>query len=138
MLVDSPRSGFPFPSYSRFSYSLSRESGIFSGLDGAIQRLIVNGNLMENLMDHVKDSQNIGHYVGPPCEQTPCQNGGVCRPFYRSYTCKCSGGFVGQHCEKGKLKHMEKRGLTKKMQRNSLVRSKHFWVERAMFYKRDG
>eukprot|EP00094_Tigriopus_californicus_P000322 TCALIF_00311-PA protein Name:"Similar to Agrn Agrin (Mus musculus)" AED:0.20 eAED:0.20 QI:0/0.36/0.34/0.86/1/1/23/48/1678 len=85
----------------RFSYSLSRESGIFSGLDGAIQRLIVNGNLMENLMDHVKDSQNIGHYVGPPCEQTPCQNGGVCRPFYRSYTCKCSGGFVGQNCEKG-------------------------------------
>lgn len=85
----------------RFSYSLSRSSGVVTGLNGAIQRLIVNGNAIENLMDHAKDSREISDYEGPPCDQHKCLNGGQCKPFFRSYVCKCKHEFMGHFCEKG-------------------------------------
>ena len=78
------------------------------GLDGAIQRLIVNGDVMDDLVILAKDSRGIKRYVGPPCnddvdDPSPkCQNGGICRPYFRSYVCKCPSNFMGKNCEKGK------------------------------------
>ena len=90
----------------RYAYSLNRDSGITTGLDGAIQRLIVNGDVMDDLVIHAKDSRGITRYVGPPCNDVDdpapkCQNGGICRPYFRAYVCKCSSNYMGRHCEKG-------------------------------------
>ena len=40
----------------RFPYSVSRSSGVRVGLDGAVQRLVVNGNSVEHLMEHATDT----------------------------------------------------------------------------------
>jgi hypothetical protein len=42
--------------------------------------------------------------VKPYCEihSNPCQNGGSCVSVNaNNYTCACSGGYTGQHCDKG-------------------------------------
>jgi hypothetical protein len=88
----------------RFAYSLSRQSGISTGLDGSIQRLIINGNSVDHIMDDSRDSKDVSRFEGPPCHESPCQNGGWCRPFFRSYVCKCTPDFMGQQCERGKLR----------------------------------
>ena len=38
-----------------------------------------------------------------PCESSPCQDGGTCRPLYdkNDMVCDCSDGRNGTHCEKG-------------------------------------
>ena len=89
----------------RYAYTLNRDSGITVGLNGAIQRLIVNGNTIEDLVGHAKDSRGISRYLGPPCDNpndpTPkCLNGGICVPEMSSFKCKCANGFMGQNCEK--------------------------------------
>ena len=93
----------------RFAYSLNRDSGITTGLSGAIQRIIVNGDVIDDLVVRAKDSRGIKRYLGPPCydfdDPTPkCQNGGICRPYFRSYTCKCQVDYMGRYCEKGNQK----------------------------------
>ena len=93
------------------------------GLDGAIQRLIVNGNTFDDLMGQAKNSRGVTRYVGAPCDdpedvdvpggvaklksgrggkEKKCQNGGQCFPFFRSYVCKCPPDFMGKRCEKSK------------------------------------
>ena len=36
-----------------------------------------------------------------PCESSPCENGGTCRPLYETddYICLCRGLWVGTNCE---------------------------------------
>ena len=85
---------------SRFPHSVSRHSGIERGLDGAVQRLVVNGNSVEHLMEHATDSGGVSRYEGPPCDESPCLNGGACRPFLRSFVCRCPTDFVGHQCER--------------------------------------
>ncbi|XP_071744325.1 agrin isoform X3 [Lepeophtheirus salmonis] len=84
----------------KFSYTLSRNSDIVIGLDGAIQGLSVNGHLVEDLMEHAKDSRRITRFSGPPCDSHKCLNGGLCKPSFRSYTCKCRKNYIGKYCEK--------------------------------------
>lgn len=96
-----------------------------TGLDGALQRLIVNGNAIEDLIEVAKDSRGISRYVGSPCDDNSpiednieagsldglgrpvatakCMNGGICTPFFRSYVCKCKADFIGPKCEKSKI-----------------------------------
>ena len=106
---------------SRFAYTLNKDSGIVKGLDGAIQRLIVNGNTFDDLMGQAKNSRGVTRYSGPPCDdpddvevvggvtklkrgkEKKCQNGGQCFPFFRSYVCKCPPDFMGKRCEKSKM-----------------------------------
>ena len=76
------------------------------GLDGAIQRLIVNGDVMDDLVILAKDSREITRYIGPPCNDVDdpkpkCLHGGICRPYFRTYVCKCPPNYMGIHCEKG-------------------------------------
>ena len=77
-------------------------------MDGALQRIIINGNAIEDLIEVSKNSRGITKYVGPPCDDeksqqhAKCMNGGVCTPFFRSYVCKCTKDYIGPKCEKSK------------------------------------
>lgn len=90
----------------RHAHTLNRDSGITAGLFGAIQRLVVNGNSVEDLVGAALDSRGIQRYFGPPCDDPSypgkppvCQNGGVCHPNFRSFTCKCPRAFIGSSCQ---------------------------------------
>ena len=101
----------------RFAYTLNKDSGVVTGLEGALQRLIVNGNAVEDLVEVALDSRGISRYVGLPCDHfqsenavgkvgnAKCKNGGICTPFFRSYVCKCKADFIGPKCEKSKNFH---------------------------------
>lgn len=91
-------------------------------LQGAVQRVIVNGEVFEKLMESEAEQQNVAVYRGPPCgpmlathpsssrtsaypvnirdSSSPCQNSGVCQPLLASFVCKCQTGFLGKRCEK--------------------------------------
>ncbi|MEE6523039.1 hypothetical protein FKM82_021756, partial [Ascaphus truei] len=34
-----------------------------------------------------------------PCSSSPCLNGGICEDLGVSYSCACTQGFTGMHCE---------------------------------------
>lgn len=38
-----------------------------------------------------------------PCVESPCANGGTCRPKWDVYECDCPLGYDGKHCQKGQL-----------------------------------
>ena len=39
-------------------------------------------------------------FVGDPCAENPCLNGGQCFPSnYGGFTCQCPSGYSGQRCE---------------------------------------
>lgn len=77
-----------------------RLAGAWTGLVGAIQRLMVNDKTYQNLAVNVTQ-HNTEIYDGLPCPSNanPCHNGGVCLPLLNSYLCKCATGFNGLHCE---------------------------------------
>ena len=100
-LSGQPCNQSPSLSLFRLPYSVSRESGVVSGLDGAIQRIVVNGDgIVEHVMERATDSGGVSRYEGPPCDESPCLNGGACRPFLRSFVCSCPEEFVGHQCER--------------------------------------
>jgi coxsackievirus/adenovirus receptor len=84
---------------------VNRDAGITRGLNGAIQRLIVNGQTWQNLAERAGSAQQrgISHYDGPPCPispaTNPCLNGGICQPMLAAYVCKCPVQYSGHHCE---------------------------------------
>ena len=82
----------------RHSYSASSESGARMGLDGAIQRVIINGETTANLLRKAIAAHNVKDYHGAPCQVNPCENGGTCVPNFRKAVCVCSGGFRGKYC----------------------------------------
>ncbi|XP_015598499.1 agrin isoform X2 [Cephus cinctus] len=77
-----------------------RLAGAWTGLVGAIQRLMVNGKTYQNLAVNVTQ-HNTEVYDGLPCpsNENPCHNSGVCLPLLNSYLCKCAAGYNGLHCE---------------------------------------
>nr|XP_050849942.1 agrin-like isoform X3 [Vespula vulgaris] len=77
-----------------------RLAGAWTGLTGAVQRLMVNGKTYQNLAVNVTQ-HNTEIYDGLPCpsNENPCHNGGVCLPLLNSYLCKCASGYNGLHCE---------------------------------------
>ncbi|XP_017763694.1 PREDICTED: agrin-like [Eufriesea mexicana] len=77
-----------------------RLAGAWTGLVGAIQRLMVNGKTYQNLAVNVTQ-HNTEIYDGLPCpsNENPCYNGGVCLPLLNSYLCKCASNYNGLHCE---------------------------------------
>ncbi|XP_076472604.1 agrin-like [Babylonia areolata] len=79
-----------------------KESDITTGFNGAIQRVVINGQTVDNLMGAADKMSNITEYNGPPCNINPCMNGGVCVPLLNSAECRCPFHYIGQHCEKRK------------------------------------
>ena len=82
----------------RYTNSINKASGITKGLNGAIQRVIVNGNAFADLVGSAKNIRGISRYEGPPCDDTnelegrgttgwrqvqKCFNGGQCIPYFR-------------------------------------------------------
>ena len=85
--------------FCRHLYSVSVESGVVMGLDGAIQRVIINGETTVNLLRKAIDSKNIRDYKGAPCAGNPCENDGICVPNFRKPVCICRRGFRGKYCK---------------------------------------
>ncbi len=82
----------------RYPNSINKASGITKGLNGAIQRVIVNGNAFNDLVGRAKSFRGVTMYEGPPCNDTndldgrgstgprqgqKCFNGGQCTPYLR-------------------------------------------------------
>lgn len=80
----------------------SKEVGTLPGLNGAIQRIVVNGEVWDNLNQKASNSKNVPAYGGPPCGyKNPCLNEGICIPQLNDFVCKCpSNKFTGKHCNK--------------------------------------
>ena len=83
----------------RHLYGISTDSGVLIGLDGAIQRVIINGDTIVNLVRRAMQSYSVRDYNGAPCNSNPCDNQGRCVPFFRKPVCVCKPGFRGKHCK---------------------------------------
>jgi hypothetical protein len=76
-------------------------SWVKQGMDGAVQRLVVNGEIWDDLFLKSIASKNVMEYNGPPCApENPCANDGLCIPKLNDYVCKCSNRFTGKRCHK--------------------------------------
>ena len=118
--------------YHRANLTIPRDVPKLGHLQGAVQRVIINGEVFDKLMESDIEQQNVAIYRGPPCgslpvthsssalaratystgkdsssstSSTPCQNGGVCQPLLSSFVCKCQTGFLGKRCEKREWFH---------------------------------
>uniref|UniRef100_A0A8C6MC59 EGF like, fibronectin type III and laminin G domains n=1 Tax=Nothobranchius furzeri TaxID=105023 RepID=A0A8C6MC59_NOTFU len=65
---------------------------------GVIQKLILNDRTIPITISSAGgvNVQNSAH----PCVESPCANGGTCRPKWDSYECDCPLGYDGRHCQK--------------------------------------
>ena len=72
------------------------------GLDGAVQRIVVNGDVWDDLLNHRSlEAVGVKEYQGHPCRpENPCFNEGICLPRLNDYECKCSNRFTGKKCHK--------------------------------------
>ncbi|XP_076059065.1 agrin-like isoform X2 [Oratosquilla oratoria] len=84
----------------KLSYMVNRDSGILVGLNGAIQRLVLNNRVMDGMVSSSLEQRGITSFDGPPCADHECRNGGICIPDFKEYRCKCPLHFVGRMCEK--------------------------------------
>jgi hypothetical protein len=85
---------------------VSRDAGITTGFDGAIQRLAVNGEVYSDLATRMIAKSGVVQYSGSPCggvSNSPCRNGGICHPRLSQYSCKCPPRYIGVHCEEREL-----------------------------------
>lgn len=77
----------------------NKEAGITTGLNGALQRIVVNGEIWDNLVDRASQVHNIAEYGGPPCGyQNPCPNNAICLPQLSDYLCRCASNNRSQRC----------------------------------------
>jgi hypothetical protein len=87
---------------------VNRDARITRGLNGAVQRLVVNGHTWQNLAERAasEHQKGISRYDGPPCpispDANPCLSGGICQPMLATYVCKCPLKYSGKHCENRK------------------------------------
>lgn len=97
-------------------------AGVYEGFDGAIQKISLNGVVVDNLLkvgqiwsfptDIDLDEANfqysvlnsgISEYTGLPCIPNICKNGAQCVPNLDKFHCQCLSGYSGKHCEDGRL-----------------------------------
>ncbi|XP_075738835.1 agrin isoform X2 [Rhipicephalus microplus] len=73
------------------------------GLDGALQRLVLNGDAWADLVARALASERVSEHRGPPCmgggPAGPCLNGGICLPQLAAHSCLCPARFGGALCE---------------------------------------
>uniref|UniRef100_A0AAY4CFV7 Pikachurin n=1 Tax=Denticeps clupeoides TaxID=299321 RepID=A0AAY4CFV7_9TELE len=73
-------------------------AAVLKPFSGTIQKILLNDRNVPLTKDFVfgVNVENAAH----PCMNSPCANGGTCRPKWDSYECDCSLGYDGKHCQK--------------------------------------
>lgn len=84
----------------RASLNLPKDLKVTENFTGIIQRIYVNGRLIENVVDVALEKKHVTKHSGPPCHINPCINGGVCVPKLGKAECKCHKRYTGQLCDK--------------------------------------
>ncbi|GFU04717.1 hypothetical protein NPIL_519981 [Nephila pilipes] len=77
-----------------------QDSGITKGLDGAIQKIFLNGEPWAHFTAKAVRAHGIRNYKGPPCTPGLCLHGGTCIPRLNNHVCQCLTKYMGKRCEK--------------------------------------
>ncbi|XP_038161879.1 pikachurin isoform X2 [Cyprinodon tularosa] len=82
-----------------------RAAGVVKPFTGIIQKLILNDRSMPITVGSATgiNIENSAH----PCVESPCANGGTCRPKWDHYECDCPLGYDGRHCQKAVTEAIE-------------------------------
>ncbi|XP_051807199.1 pikachurin [Acanthochromis polyacanthus] len=75
-----------------------RTAGVKTPFTGIIQKLILNDRTIP-ITTGSAGGVNVANSVHP-CVESPCANGGTCRPKWDGYECDCPLGYDGRHCQK--------------------------------------
>ncbi|XP_054630207.1 pikachurin [Dunckerocampus dactyliophorus] len=75
-----------------------RTAAVMKPFTGTIQRLILNDRTI-SITNGSAGGVNVANSAHP-CVQSPCANGGTCRPKWDGYECDCPLGYDGRHCQK--------------------------------------
>lgn len=60
-------------------------------MSGAIQRIVINGEIVDDLLKRAIEIHNLDEYRGLPCgHKSPCPNNTICLPQLDDYLCRCS------------------------------------------------
>ncbi|XP_055079968.1 LOW QUALITY PROTEIN: pikachurin [Periophthalmus magnuspinnatus] len=73
-------------------------AGALKPFTGIIQTLVLNDRPLP-ITSGRAGGVNVAN-SDHPCVQSPCANGGTCRPKWDSYECDCPLGYDGRHCQK--------------------------------------
>ncbi|CAG5923603.1 unnamed protein product [Menidia menidia] len=75
-----------------------KTAGVIRAFTGVIQKLILNDRTVP-ITAGSAGGVNVAN-SDHPCVESPCANGGTCRPKWDSYECDCPLGYDGRHCQK--------------------------------------
>ncbi|XP_005722120.1 pikachurin isoform X1 [Pundamilia nyererei] len=75
-----------------------RTAGVIKPFTGIIQKLILNDRTIP-ITTATAGGVNVANSAHP-CVESPCANGGSCRPKWDEYECDCPLGYDGRHCQK--------------------------------------
>uniref|UniRef100_A0A8C4NQ04 Pikachurin n=1 Tax=Dicentrarchus labrax TaxID=13489 RepID=A0A8C4NQ04_DICLA len=73
-------------------------AGVIKPFTGIIQKLILNDRTIP-ITTGSAGGVNVANSAHP-CVESPCANGGTCRPKWDTYECDCPLGYDGRHCQK--------------------------------------
>uniref|UniRef100_A0A3B4ZVM0 EGF like, fibronectin type III and laminin G domains n=1 Tax=Stegastes partitus TaxID=144197 RepID=A0A3B4ZVM0_9TELE len=82
-----------------------KTAGVKKPFTGIIQKLILNDRTIP-ITTGSAGGVNIANSVHP-CVESPCANGGTCRPKWDGYECDCPLGYDGRHCQKAVTEAIE-------------------------------
>uniref|UniRef100_A0A8C2W8S6 EGF like, fibronectin type III and laminin G domains n=1 Tax=Cyclopterus lumpus TaxID=8103 RepID=A0A8C2W8S6_CYCLU len=82
-----------------------RTAGVIKPFTGIIQKLILNDRTIP-ITTGSAGGVNVANSAHP-CVESPCANGGTCRPKWDSYECDCPLGYDGRHCQKAVTESIE-------------------------------
>ncbi|KAM6931151.1 pikachurin isoform 2-T2 [Xenentodon cancila] len=82
-----------------------RTAGVTKPFTGIIQKMILNDRTLLITVGSAAgiNVANSAH----PCVESPCANGGTCRPKWDGYECDCPLGYDGRHCQKAVTEAIE-------------------------------
>ncbi|XP_030271779.1 pikachurin isoform X2 [Sparus aurata] len=82
-----------------------KTAGVIKPFTGIVQKLILN-DLTMPITAGSATGVNVANSAHP-CVESPCANGGTCRPKWDSYECDCPLGYDGRHCQKAVTEAIE-------------------------------
>uniref|UniRef100_A0A3P9LB44 EGF like, fibronectin type III and laminin G domains n=1 Tax=Oryzias latipes TaxID=8090 RepID=A0A3P9LB44_ORYLA len=82
-----------------------RTARVLKPFTGIIQKLILNDRTI-SITAGTAGGVNVINSAHP-CVDSPCANGGTCRPKWDGYECDCPLGYDGRHCQKAVTEAIE-------------------------------